>query len=273
MIPLDWKERLKKDTIDFYLRKLPEGDYDIDIVYNAYPERIEGHIPHAVITYVARTLASKIAKKSEEYFDFYDYLYKEKGENGRIIFAYVIARAMKKKPDLFLEYIENILFKTEDHKASNLIVTKAIYPLLKKNPEKYLDLIINWLKKNDEVLTESLDKTLKKFIKYKPEMIKELFGKLETLWLYATPQIIKLNVHFLKKIYKVDTEFYHNVYEHYKNTRNPVFADILCGAIACYSETIQKMVDNWSRSGNVKLKKIGQHGQKVLKRKKKKGKK
>jgi len=39
MISLDWQERLKMDTQDFVKRKLPKGKYDIDIVYNAYPQR------------------------------------------------------------------------------------------------------------------------------------------------------------------------------------------------------------------------------------------
>ncbi len=269
MISLDWKMRIKKDTTDFYEKKLPRGDYDIEIIYNAYPERIDGHVPHAIITLVGKTLASKIHKNAEKYFDFFNYLFEKKGENGRIIFAYVIARSTKTYPDIFIPYLENILTHTDDHKASHIIVDKAIYPLLKKDPEKYLDLVVNWLKINNEILTESLDNVLKKLIKSNPELIKDLFGKLENLWLYATPQIVKLNVHFLKKIYKVDSDFYHKVYEHYQFTRNPIFADILCGAIECYSETMQTIVDNWVRSGNIKLKKIGKHGQKILNRKKK----
>ena len=74
MISLDWKERLKKDTIDFYERKLPQKDYDIDIIYNAYPERIDNKIPQAVITFVGKNLAAKLAKNADKYYDFFDYL-------------------------------------------------------------------------------------------------------------------------------------------------------------------------------------------------------
>ncbi|MCK4695739.1 MAG: hypothetical protein KAT74_08245, partial [Candidatus Cloacimonetes bacterium] len=92
MISLDWKERLIKDTIDFFERKLTQGDYDIDIVYNAYPQRIDNKIPHAVITLVGKTLARKIFKTADQYFEFYKYLIENKGENGIIIFAYIMAR-------------------------------------------------------------------------------------------------------------------------------------------------------------------------------------
>ena len=71
MISLDWQERLKMDTQDFIERKLPKGNYDIDIVYNAYPQRIDGNIPHAVITLVGKTIAAKIYKDADKYFDFY----------------------------------------------------------------------------------------------------------------------------------------------------------------------------------------------------------
>ncbi|HCX73926.1 MAG TPA: hypothetical protein DHM37_09430, partial [Candidatus Cloacimonas sp.] len=104
MISLDWKERLKKDTLDFYQRKLPQKDYDIDIVYNAYPERIDNKIPQAVITLVGKTLASKLAKNADQYVEFYDYILKHKGEYGYIMFAYLMAKAVKKNPDFFLPY-------------------------------------------------------------------------------------------------------------------------------------------------------------------------
>ncbi len=270
MLSLDWKDRLKKDTVDFFERKLPRGDYDIDIIYNAYPERINGHVPHAVITFVGKIIASKIQKKADQYVDFIDYLITQKGENGSIVFAYILNKAIKNNPLFFLPYTEKIIFGLKEQKTCNLIISKVFYPLFTKNPEQYLDTIIGWLKKDDEILTESVDNLLKKFIKSRPDMIKQIFEKLENLWLYASPQISKLNVHFLKKTYDVDRDFYHSIFTNYKNTRNPTFAHILCDAIVCYSDEIQLMADNWSRSGNIKLKKIGQHGQKILKKQKRK---
>ena len=62
MISLDWKERIIKDTTDFFERKLPRGDFDIDIVYNAYPQRIYNKVPQAVITLVGKTLAATAAR-------------------------------------------------------------------------------------------------------------------------------------------------------------------------------------------------------------------
>ena len=267
MISLDWKERLKKDTIDFYERKLPQKDYDIDIIYNAYPERIDNKIPQAVITFVGKNLAAKLAKNADKYYDFFDYLLKEKEENGTIIFAYIMSRAMKKKPDVYLKYLEKILTSTKDQKSCNLIMDKAIFPIVKKKPKEYLDTIIKWVDLGNKYLINSINKLLIKLIHVEPELAKYIFGKLETSWLDATPDIVKLNSSILKEIYKTNPEFYFSIYENYKMTRNPVFAEILGGAICCYHETIDKIVQNWSRSGNVKLKKIGIHCQKLLRRK------
>lgn len=125
----------------------------------------------------------------------------------------------------------------------------------------------NWVKKDNDILTLSLQKMLVKLIAFNPELIKPIFSKLETSWLYATQNMIKLNTNFLKATYKIDPEFYFSVYENYKNTRNPVFADILCNAICCCNDTLQQTCDHWAMSGNIKLKKIGIHGQKVLKKK------
>ncbi|MCD4817895.1 MAG: hypothetical protein K8S23_04325 [Candidatus Cloacimonetes bacterium] len=268
MLSLDWKERLKKDTIDFYERKLANKEFDIDIVYNAYPERIDNKVPQVVITFVAKTIASKMGKEAENYFDFYDYILEKKGESGKIIFAYIMAKALKKKPEKFMDYLEKILLSIDDQRECNLIIDKAIYPIVKKDPLKYIDLFKKWMKHDNEHLLNSLQKVFIKLISADPELIKPIFQRLETTWLYASPSMIKLNIQVLKAIQKIDQEFYLNVYKHYHFTRNPIFAEILCGALLVRNDDIFKIVENWSKSGNIKLKKIGLHGLKILKKKK-----
>ncbi len=268
MISLDWKERLIKDTKDFIERKLPAGDYDIDIIYNAYPQRIDNNIPHAVITLVGKTFGSKLNRKYDNFLPFYDYLIHEKGDNGRMIFAYIMARAIKSKPELFIPYIEKFLVSTKDQKSCNLVIDKTIFPLLKKKPHAYIDLVANWIKKDNDLLSLSLQKMLVKLIAYDPTLIKPIFSKLEISWLYATHNMIRVSTNFLKAIYKIDSKFYFSVYENYKSTRNPIFAEILCNAICCYNKTLQNTCDHWAMSGNINMKKIGIHGQKLLKKKK-----
>ncbi|HPR18140.1 MAG TPA: hypothetical protein PLD62_07830 [Candidatus Cloacimonadota bacterium] len=268
MISLDWKERLVQDTEDFIERKLPAGDYDIDIIYNAYPQRIDNNIPQAVITLVGKTFGSKLSRKYDKFLPFYDYLIQEKGENGRMIFAYIMARAVKRQNKIFIPYLENFLINNKDQKSCNLVIDKSIFPLLKNEPLEHIDLILNWIKKDNEILTLALQKMLVKLMTTNPEIIKPLFHKLENSWLYATPNLIKLNSNLIKAIYKIDPDFYDQIFKNYHSTRNPIFAEILCNAICCCNETIQSICDNWAMSGNIKLKKIGSHAQKILSKKK-----
>jgi hypothetical protein len=264
MISLDWIERLKKDTIDFYKRKLPAKDYDIDIIYNAYPERIDNKIPQVVITYVGKTLAVLLAKEADKYTEFYDYLLAKKGENGKIIFTNIMARVIQKKPAFFLQYIETVLFKLTEQKDCNLITDKALLPFIKKNPELHLDLLSKWIKKDNPIVTESIQKMLIKLVTTNKELIKPLFQKLETHWLYATENMKKLNISLLKTVQKLDAEFYYQLYERYRFTRNPIFAEILCHAMIECNQNMVEMVENWCKSGNVNLKKIGLHGKKIV---------
>jgi hypothetical protein len=270
MISLDWKERLKKDSIDFYERKLPKKDYDIDIIYNAYPQRIDNKIPQAVLNLVAKTIAPKIAVKADKYFDFFDYIDTQKGENGKIIFVNIIAVACKKKPELIFPYIEKKTLTINNQKEANLLMDKAIYPLVKEDPDTYLPKVLNWLKQTNPVLIIALEHLFIKLIKFDKLFIKKIFIKLESSWISPTHELILLNYRFLKQVYKLDEDFYLNVYYSYKNTRNPDFANILCEAIVCYQPTIEEMVNNWSKSGNIKLKRVGLHGQKLVKKYKRK---
>jgi hypothetical protein len=266
MISLDWVERIKKDTVDFFESKLPKKDYDIDIVYNAYPMRIDNKIPHAVITLVAKTLASKMAKTADKYLDFYDYIIEHKGENGKIIFANIMAKAVKKNPDFFLPYLEKILINLHDQRECNLVIDKALFPLAKKDSAKYLDLLIKWVKTDNSELMQSIQKVLIKLIHFDPKLARVMYLKLETSWLYATPDMIKLNARLIKEMYKFDKKLYFEIFAGYKNTRNPVFADILCKSICCYDKKIEEITENWTHSGNIKLKKIGLHAAKMLKK-------
>ncbi len=267
MISLDWKERLKNDTLDFYERKLPHNDFDIDIVYNAYPQRIDNKIPHAVITLVGKTIAGKIGKKADQFIPFYDYLLENKGENGFIIFSYIMAKAVRYYPEKFLLYLEDKLFSIDNQKEVNFIIDKAVYPVFKKEATEHLDLIVKWVKKDNQHIDNSLYKILRKLMVMDNSLISVIFSKLETSWLYATPNMIKLNSKLLKEIYKLDKEYYLSIFENYHNTRNPIFAEILSGAICEKNDTIVQLVESWTVSGNIKLKKIGLHSQKLLKKK------
>jgi len=127
--------------------------------------------------------------------------------------------------------------------------------------------MMNWIKQDNKYLSLSIQKLLVKLISFEPDMIKPIFHKLETSWLYASPNMIKLNSSFLKSTYKIDPDF---IFLSLKTTIQPgirSFAEILCGAVCCYNKNIEKLLTLWAASGNIKLKKVGSHGLKILKKK------
>jgi len=268
MISMDWKERLRKDSDDFFKNKIPEGFYDIEIVYNAYPLRVNNKIPNEVIAFVGKQIASKVADKPEEYIEFYNYIFDHKGETGKTIFAYIMCRALQKSPDIFFPYLEKKLFVLKDVKLATLIVDKAISPLVRKDPIRYQNIIINWAKNDHPSLTISMQRIITRIMQTHPENISEIFHHLESGWLNAGEPMIKLNIAVLKSIYKIKPDFYFEIYSHYQNTREPIFAEILTGAIMDYHPDIETAVNHWSQSGNIRLKKYGIHALKVIKKKK-----
>ncbi|MEA1972482.1 MAG: hypothetical protein U9N34_04205 [Candidatus Cloacimonadota bacterium] len=268
MLSIDWKERLKKDTLDFYKNKLLNNDFDIDIIYNGYPVRIDGNVPNEVIRFVGKNIASKIAKKSMEFIEFYDYIWKNKGTEGKLIFSVIMSKTIKKEPDFFLNYIKEKLENEHDNHIINQLLNKSVYQYLKKNENK-VDILLKWLGINNKVLNKELEKLIKKLMKFDSELISVFFKKLEKNWLNASEREININISFLKDLAKVDKEFYTNIYLKYKNTRNPVYIDILAHSMKIYHPEFETMVENWCLSGNVRVKKAGSFAKKVLKRLKK----
>ena len=273
MISLDWKERLKLDTEDFVARKIPQGEYDIDIVYNAYPKRIDNKIPAEVITLVAKILTAKIARNMEQYTNFYNYLWEKKGENGKLIFVYLMKTALHRKPAVFLDYVKKVLVNCTNASDINALFNKAIVPLFKKENKKHLDVIYNWLSIDNSELHKGIINLFLKVSKSDPSLLKYLFQKMERGWLYPNPHTVKNSVHFLKATYKIDPQFYFSVYDNYKGSRNPVFVEILCHALNPIkeeepSQRIYGYLENWHKSGNIRIKKAATAALKTMKKKK-----
>ncbi len=268
MISIDWKARLKKDTEDFLKKKLPNKDFDIDIIYNAYPERIDNKVPKDVVVLVSKHIASYVTKNPESHMDFFDSLWSTKGENGKIALSIILAKLVKTDPRKYIDYSGTLLKSCEDITHAHIILDKVIYPIVKKHPDKFIDKIIKWLNSSNSTLKQAIMKLLIKLIKANGDLIKPVFRKLEGLWLYADDDMIHFNIDFLKAVCKIDRNFYKNIFKNYKISRNPVFIEILTGSISIYDQEIFDIVENWTKSGNARLKKAALSAHKIMLRKK-----
>ncbi len=268
MISIDWKARLKKDTEDFLNKKLPNKDFDIDIIYNAYPERIDNKVPKDIIVLVSKHIASEVSKNPETHMDFFDYLWKTKGENGKIALSIILAKLVKMDPRKYIDYSGTLLKTCKEITHAQFILDKAVYPIVKKYPDTFLDKIIKWLGGNNSILKQAIMKLLIKLIRADNNLIKPVFRKLEGLWLYANEDMIHFNIDFLKAVSKINPDFYRNIFVSYKISRNPVFIEILTGSINSYDQEIFDIVENWTKSGNARLKKAALAAHKIMIRKK-----
>jgi len=265
---LDWKDRLVRDSVDFFERKLPEGDYDFDIIYNAYPERQENKMPKDVIVLVANTLASKMLKKHKEYVAFCDYIWNKKGINGKIAFACIISKFMRKDHRFYFDYAKKHLFSTTEVAEINILMDKIFFPIFKKYPLENIDTLISWLREGNEKINQQFLKVVFKIGKNEPEFLKKFSSRLENRWLNASPEFIKISGAFLKNLSKVDDELYLDFYRNYKSTREPIFVEILTIGLVKYEDFIYEIYENWGKSGNARLKKAAITGLKFLKKRK-----
>ena len=269
MISLDWKERLVADSKDFFERKLPEGYYDFDVIYNAYPKRVDNKIPRDIVVFVADTLATKMQKKHTDYLPFLDYIWKNKGENGKIVFSCILSKFIKKDYDLYFNFTRKYLDKIDNVNDVTLLMEKVFYPIYKKNPMDFTESLFNWLKEANDVIGSNLIKMILKLGKTNPEFLKKFTDKLENKWLTATPEFTKISGNFLKSLGKIDPDLYLSFYRNYKTTREPIFVEILTLGLMMYDDFLYETYENWGKSGNARLKKAAITGLKFLKKKKK----
>ncbi|HPV15355.1 MAG TPA: hypothetical protein PL126_06870, partial [Candidatus Cloacimonadota bacterium] len=129
MLTIDWKERLDSDTKDYLTNKLPNEDYDFDIIFNAYPERVSGKIPSEVINFVSASIVTQLGKKHAKYVPFYLHLWDKKGEYGRSAFIVILSRLFRKAPAVYLEVLEHAMVNANPTEISSLL-ERVMLPVL-----------------------------------------------------------------------------------------------------------------------------------------------
>lgn len=267
MITIDWKERLTKDTQYYLEHKLPKQDYDFEIIFNWYPERVSGRIPNEVIQLVTKVMVHKIGKQHELYIPFYQYLWEKKGENGKMAFIQFMSQILTKKPAVYLPLIEKAMLKASAHDIG-VIFEKIFLPLFKKQTEPYLTQTYTWLEHAYEPLRKQATAFLIKMMKCKPEIIPAVIKHQQNRWVYASLDGVITNVTILKAIRKLSPEDFLQIFHEYHTTRDPQTVEILCGSIADYQAELVPYVENWTHSGNARLKKAATAAFKILQKKK-----
>jgi len=124
------------------------------------------------------------------------------------------------------------------------------------------------MRENDEKTSQFLIKMVLKIGKSNQEFLKKFIDRLENKWFDANPEFVKINGIFLKNLAKLDYEVYLSIYKNYKNTREPIFVEILTLGLVNFDEFLYEIYENWSKSGNARLKKAAIAGLRYLKKRK-----
>jgi hypothetical protein len=267
MLTIDWKERLKKDTAEYLEKKLPKNDFDFEIIFIAYPERVNGKIPPEVIVHVANSIVQKLGKNHEKYLPFYKYLWDKKGENGRTAFIAIMAKLAGKKPAVYLPLVQSAVNNAQDAQLASLL-EKVMLPLMRKQPDKYLAYAYDWARSGKELVRKQAVNLLIKLLRKNPELGGEVGQHFINQWLQPLGDLASTHVALLKAVYKLDGELYLDVWRQHVHSRDPQSAEILCASLQGYHPEIEAIVDPWTKSGNARLKKAAVAAQRVLQKKK-----
>ncbi|MDD2228876.1 MAG: hypothetical protein PHY48_05660 [Candidatus Cloacimonetes bacterium] len=267
MLTIDWKERLNMDTEDYLKNKLPKGDYDFEIIFNAYPERVNGKIPAEVINYVAGAMVQKIGKTHEQYLPFFQKLWLKKGGYGKTAFSHIMSKLLHKKPAVYLPLFEEALAHADNSEMLTLL-DKVMLPLLRKSPEKYLDMAYGYSNSDVEILRKNGLGLLVKLLKKREDLIPTIMEHFSRQWSYPLGEAMPSHVLMLKAVAKQSPEYYLKVWEDYGSSRDPQIVELLCATVTDYLPQIEEPIELWTHSGNARLKKAATSAYKILLKKK-----
>jgi hypothetical protein len=267
MLTIDWKERLTLDTDDYLEHKLPGKDYDFEIIFNAYPERVNGKIPSEVVTFICGIMVQRLGKRHSEYIPFYRHLWLKKGDYGKIAFGAIMSKILNKKPDLYLPLLEEMM-QSGNASQVNALLDRVMLPLVRKYPQKYLSHVYQWSKADNDSISRSAINLLIKLIKRREDLMPEVLNHFQHQWSYPLGDLQSLHVLFLKTLAKLDPELYASIWKEYGISRDPQIVELLSSSIMSYNPDFEEIVEIWAKSGNARVKKGGLAAQKILNRKK-----
>lgn len=268
MLTIDWKERLDSDTKDYLTNKLPNNDFDFDIIFNAYPERVSGKIPSEVITFVSASIVTQLGKKHANYIPFYLYLWDKKGEYGRSAFIVILSRLFRKAPKTYLEVLEHAMGNANPTELSALL-ERVVLPVMRRDVSKYLPYAFAWNDHENAEIRKASVNLLIKLMRRKPESIPEIIEHFTALWLKPLEEDQANHIALFKAIYKIDPEVYSQVWKDYGHQRDPEIVEILAGTLQHWEAGIEEFVEIWTKSGNARVKKAGLSAMRLLQKKKK----
>jgi hypothetical protein len=248
-------------------QKLPHNEYDFEIIYKAYPARVNGKVPSEVIAFVAQCIASKIGRTNEQYIPFFRYLWQKKGDSGKLAFTYIISKFISKKPDVYFPHIEWAL-QDADPASINMIIDRILLPLIKKHRDTYLPMLYTWIRHSNPEIARLSMHALIKLIKKEADLIPLVLEHFIHQWSYPLDSQSANHILLLKTVGKLDRSQYLAVYEEYKMTRDPQTVEILCGAVYDYDSLLLEAVENWTHSGNARVKKAATAALRILNKKK-----
>ncbi len=267
MLTIDWKERLNLDTADYIEKKLPKGDYDFEIIFNAYPERVNGKIPAEVIYHVAGNIVQLLGRKHEEYLPFYRALWHKKGDYGKQAFNQIMTKLLHKKPAVYLPLFEEALAKASSAEINSLL-DRVLLPLLRKSPEKYLEKAYQYSNSPHPELRKNGLHLLVKLSKKREDLIPEILHHLSQQWLYPLGEYQSHHVLMLKAVAKQSPEQYLKIWAEFGISRDPQIVELLCATVTEYIPELEAPIELWTKSGNARLKKAATAAHKILLKKK-----
>ncbi len=267
MLTIDWKERLNMDTADYIAKKLPKSDFDFEIIFNAYPERVNGKIPAEVIYHVASYLLQLIGKKHEDYLPFYRALWNKKGDYGKLAFSQIISKLLNKKPAVYMPLLDEALNSASSTEIA-AIFDKVMLPLLRKYPEKYLDKAYQYSGSPKADLRKNGLHLLVKLLKKREDLIPTIMEHFSHQWVYPLGDTMPNHVLMLKAVAKQNPEYYLKVWQEYGQSRDPQIVELLCATVTEYLPEIEPPIELWCKSGNARLKKAATTAHKILLKKK-----
>jgi len=261
-------ERLQKAS-----KSIEKGRIDDaieEIIFTFSLEKTEKDMygaPTEILHFVGKELGKKVTKENlSRYLEYCHSMWNSNERDKRVCIAHTLGAMHRISPERMTAEVFRLVESSNNWEESDITACYGCENSVRKYPEKYLQLILPYLKSDNIWILRGALVVLYRLPMKRPGYTKRVLEAVEPLLSHEHEQVKKQNKFGMGILNRGDREDLIGFIRKYKNTDNPTIVQVLQEACWKLGKDVADVVRAWENSKNSKIQRTAKSILKRMKR-------
>jgi hypothetical protein len=215
--------------------------------------------PVALLHLIGKELGKKTTSENlDNYIRYCDRMWKTEKRDNRICIARTLGYLNKIDPERITKYVFTLVESANSWEESDVVAGYGCENLVRKEPEKYVPLILPYLKSDNVWVLRGALVILYRLPMKRPEYTREVLDAIEPLLSHQHEQVKKQNKFGVGILNRGDKDELVKFIQTYKDTENQTIVQVLQEACWKLGDEVRDVVEVWEASENSKIRRTAQ---------------